>query len=971
MGKRGSHGFVVGVQALACLTEDSLKAVLQRHCVRTLFLFGALLSAPIAGAAETPPAPDYQRAAHAMFEKYCIGCHNSDDREGKLVLESFESLGQGGESGPALIAGDSQNSRIYRVLAGLAKPIMPPEDNPRPGEAEIAALKSWIDSGAAGPPGTKAVEPTLLVPQISPAKTVREPITSLAYSPDGKRLAVGRYGEVELLDADGLKPLRKFTGLPGKVTSIRFSADGSRLLAGSGITGLSGEVHIWSVTDSKPVARLRGHRDMVYAVAISSDGKWIASTGYDRQIVLWDAATGRELRRLTGHNDAVYDLAFSPDGRNLVSASGDATLKLWRVADGERLDTFGQPLKEQYCSLFTPDGRHVLGAGVDNRVRVWQIISPDKPAINPLVVARFAHDAPIVRLAISQDGKRLASVSEDRTVKIWETGEYSPLKVFANQPDLVSAAAFAPGGDRLAVARMDGSLELLNVPAVGPGNAKDDNQPVAAAPSPSDVAVPTDDSASTKPTELNEVEPNDEPAQATKIAAPSVAEGLIHATRPQQQHDVDIYQFEARQGEPWIIEVAAARDKSPLDSRIEVLDAAGQPILRVQLRAIRDSYFQFRSRNSHGDEDYRLHNWSEMRMGDFLYANGEVVKLHTYPQGPDSGFWVYPNAGMRRFAYFDTTPVTHGLGEPCYIVEPHEPGEALTPNGLPVFPVYFENDDDARQQLGTDSKLTFTAPANGKYLVRVTDVRGFQGKDFRYKLIVRRPQPDFSVQLLDKKIQTSPGTGQKFQFKIDRRDGFDDEVRVDIAGLPPGFSSTLPETIEREQFFAFAMLTAEPEAKAPDKSALEKIKITATARVAGKVVTKAVAGPTEIKLADSAPLIAWIAPEGAKSADPRQPVELTIEPGQTIAAEIHVKRQGHKGDVTFGGKGAGFNLPYGVYVDNIGLNGIFVPANAEMRTIYITADSSAPEQTRLFYLRAQQAGNPTTQPVTLHVRRAK
>ena len=773
-----------------------------------------ILTAPVARAAEAPPSPDYKHGAHAMFAKYCIGCHNSDDREGKLVLESFESMQQGGKSGPALIAGDNQSSRIYRVLAGLSKPAMPPEDNPRPSDAEIAALKNWIDAGAPGPSGA-APQPTLIVPTIPAAKNLRQPITSLAHSPDGNQLAVGRYGVVELLDAQQLTPLRKLEGLPGKVTSIHFSMDGTRLLAASGVAGLYGEVQIWNVADGKPVATLRGHRDMVYAVAISTDGKLIASAGYDREIVLWDLATGKEIRRFTGHNDAIYDVAFSPNGHQLVSASGDATLKLWRVDNGERLDTFGQPLKEQYCCLFTPDGRFVFGAGIDNRVRVWQIISADKPAINPLVVARFAHEAPIVRLALSRDGTRLATASEDRTVKLWDTRDYRPLKVFARQPDVVSAAGFAPSGSTLAVARMDGSLELLAVPPVQPATkesqvvklataeiSSSDTLPVASLPAIDEKATGTDES-----------EPNDEPAHANKLATPCVARGVIQATRPGQRADADIFQIEAKRGEPWIIEVRAARDKSLLDSRVEVLDKAGKPMLRLNLRAIRDSYHQFRSRDSRGDDDYRLHNWQEMRIGDYLYSNGEVVRLHSYPQGPDSGFWVYPNAGIKRFAYFDTTPVTHGLGEPCYIVEQHAPGETLTPNGLPVFPVYYENDDDSRQQLGADSRLTFTAPADGTYLVRVTDVRGFKGDKYRYQLSIRRPQPDFAVQLLDMKLDLSPGTGQKLQFKIERQDGFDDEVRVDVAQLPPGFTTTLPTTIEREQYFAAAILEAAPHVK--------------------------------------------------------------------------------------------------------------------------------------------------------------
>jgi hypothetical protein len=117
---------------------------------------GLFASATVACAADGSVVPDYQHGAYALFEKYCISCHNSDDREGQLDLESFESLQHGGKNGPVLVSGNSQKSRIYRVLAGLAKPSMPPTKHPRPNAAEIEKLKAWIDGGAKGPAGAAA-----------------------------------------------------------------------------------------------------------------------------------------------------------------------------------------------------------------------------------------------------------------------------------------------------------------------------------------------------------------------------------------------------------------------------------------------------------------------------------------------------------------------------------------------------------------------------------------------------------------------------------------------------------------------------------------------------------------------------------------------------------------------------------------------------------------------------------------------
>lgn len=77
-----------------------------------------------------------------------------------------------------------------------------------------------------------------------------------------------------------------------------------------------------------------GHSKGVDAVAVSPDGKLVASGGVDSTIVLWEVRTGKALRTLTGHSSGVTSVAFSPDGRRLVSGSWDGTVRLWEVETG-------------------------------------------------------------------------------------------------------------------------------------------------------------------------------------------------------------------------------------------------------------------------------------------------------------------------------------------------------------------------------------------------------------------------------------------------------------------------------------------------------------------------------------------------------------------------------------------------------------------------------------------------------------
>ncbi len=346
-----------------------------------------------AALAESPAAPDYASQVAPIFKKYCAGCHNDDDREGKFSLESYASLQAGGEHGPALLPGDADGSRLIQQLTGIAKPVMPPKDEPRPREEEIAVIKAWIDSGAKGPQGEPPDRFALIVPKI-PAHAKVRPIAAIDTSRDGKSLAVARYESVELykppfdgLSRDGSvatgKPQRVLDGFPGKVTAVHFTPDGSRLVTASGIAGLGGVAAIWNVESGSLIREFEGHRDILYDAELSPDGKTLATCGYDKKIQLWDADNGQPLRTLEGHTGAVYDVAFSPDSRFLVSASADDTCKVWRVDDGMRMDTLPQPLKEEYCCTFSPDGRTIVAGGADNNIRVWKFVSRDKPEINP------------------------------------------------------------------------------------------------------------------------------------------------------------------------------------------------------------------------------------------------------------------------------------------------------------------------------------------------------------------------------------------------------------------------------------------------------------------------------------------------------------------------------------------------------------------------------------------------------------
>ncbi len=941
------------------------------------FVWGLVAGATCFADDAKPVTPDFNTQVAPIFKKYCNGCHNADEKEGGLILESFDAALKGGKRGAVIVPGKSDLSRLVLTVEKKGKPVMPPEGNEGPKADEIAILKAWIDAGAKGPSG-KAPDPTLLVtPKLATKGRVRQPIQALAWSRDFETVAIARQGRAELFrmrPAEGMRGVpdvnpdtlwHELTGLRGVINDIGVAPDLSFAFVAAGEPGVFGEVRLFNLKDGSLIRTIQGHRDAVYAAELSPDGKLLATGSYDQKVKLWNVETGAEVRTLHGHNDAVYDVAFHPSGQILASASGDRTVKLWNVATGERLDTLNQPEKEQYAVAFSLDGKRVVAGGVDKRIRVWDITAGGKEGTNPIAFSRYAHEGGILKLIFSPDGKTLISSAEDRRIKLWETQSFTQLKVLETQPDWPQALAIAPDNSTLLVGRLDGSLHSYTIANVGAGLVT--STPLTGDPIPPFVS----DSAPMQT--VDEVEPNDAFAQAQVVSLPVTVNGKFAAAG-----DRDLFRFEAKAGQVWMLETNAGRKGSLADTKLEVLTPDGRPVQRLVLQAVRETYNEFRPIDSNGP-DIRLKNWEEMDLNQFLYIGGEVLKTFRMPQGPDSGMQMY-NVGGKRLDYFDTSATIHALDEICYIVEPYPVGTKLIDNGLPVFPLNFENDDDGERKLGNDSRLRFTVPADGSYLVKVIDTRSFGGDKHDYSLTIRAPKPDFTPSLAGGKDATvASGSGTRVTFQIDRTDGFDGDVRFDVTGLPEGFSISTPTVVQAGHLQARAALSTSLDAKekAPPKEAWANVKITATAIIHGQAVTKEAGTLGEIKLADKPKFVVFLKPdrqplkvEENKPADspatPDDIPELVIAPGTTITAMLQIERADkfnneQRFDID--------NLPHGVIVDNIGLSGVMIRQGETERQIFLTASSWVPESTRLIYGISQQEGNQASKPVRLIVRK--
>lgn len=923
-------------------------------------LFGVcLVGSSVVGKSDTI---EFGRDVQPILARYCIECHNAQESESNVRLHNYEGVMKGGPDGPIIVPGKSQNSLMIQMVTGQRDPQMPPKDAKQPSRDEISVLQKWIDQGAIGTASLVPLRERLSRMPTSKQRPNTYQITALSLLKD--RPMFGQY------DGLILRTNQWHERLPfdvvGKVTQIRTTKDGRYTVVVAGIPGLGGQAMVLEHSPDSYLLQLKrvieGHSDALYAGVLSPDGRILATAGYDRIVMLWNVQDGQLLRSLEGHNGSIYDLDFDDTGEILASASADETIKIWRVSNGERLDTLGQCEAEQYSVRFDSLRQRVLAAGADKRIRAWKIQSREKPSVSPMLYATFAHEAPITYMELSRDGQFLATAGEDKKVKLWEANDLTPLGQLGSIEDVPSGLVWTQDSQRILLSTLSGGVWQLDRSNLVITNSSSIQQPEATRPESALLARNSDSSESEAPkvVTLQESDSRRGPHNAMELPNNCSVHGVLSDEDVSGDYPGDWYAFHAKANEPWVIEINAARGGAPMDSLLDVLDAKAEPILRTRLQALRESYFTFRGKDSSIADDFRLHRWEDMELNELLYAGGEVVKLWLYPRGPDSGFKVYPGFG-KRFTYFDTTATTHALNEPVWIVRELRDGEAPVPNGLPVFPVYYSNDDDANRVFGTDSKLTFTAKTDGKYLIRVRDSRGASGGKFKYQLSIRPPNPRFEFRLEQKEITLRPGVGTEFSIVVDRFDGFDGDIDVKLGGVPDSVHAQQPLTIQAGQNRAVGMLHA-PD----DLSQIHEFKLSVTCSAIGTNRVKSESKELDVKVnAKPAMRLKVVRKDQGPNDAPLD--ELVIRPGETISALLVIERGENKSDIAFGGDDSGRNLPHGCYVDNIGLSGLLIPAGQSVREFFITAARWVPEQSRYFHLRANVDGSPTTLAILIRV----
>ena len=444
----------------------------------TVFSLGLwVLVFPSSSGAQQEAAVNYSEHVLPILTTHCLGCHNADKKKGDLDLSSYSAAMAGGGSGESAVAGDSGASTLYKVIAHLADPKMPPKKAKIP-DAEIAVIRKWIDGGLIDAPGGKAkkskgpkVDLTLNVsttgkpagPVAMPEDLLLEPaihtvraeaVIALAASPWAPLAAVAGQHQVLLYNTDTLELSGVLPYPERRPAVLRFSRSGSLLLAGGGHGAKLGRVVVWDVRTGDRVFEIGEEFDQVLAADLSPDQTHVALGGPGKLVKIYSTKDGELLHSIKKHTDWVTAMEFSPDGLYLATGDRAGGLHVWEAKTGHIHHSLNGHKGAITDLSWRADSTLVASASEDGQVFLWELANGTK------VKSWQAHPA-AAAVKYSRDG-RLVTCGRDMLTRVWD-GAGTKLKDFEAFTDLALRATFSHDGARVIAGDWTGEIRVWDV----------------------------------------------------------------------------------------------------------------------------------------------------------------------------------------------------------------------------------------------------------------------------------------------------------------------------------------------------------------------------------------------------------------------------------------------------------------------------------------------------------------------------
>lgn len=325
----------------------------------------------------------------------------------------------------------------------------------KPEKIETVVVDDTVEEAdeQTGPPveeEVKKVETVIPTQHHSLLKGHSETVQSLTFLGRGGMLASSSDdGDIRIWNIKKGTTSRTLKGHVGSVHAIVQSHRGGWLASG----GNDAVIVVWNVRNGKPRMQLNGHDLSIYALAASPDGRYLASGGRDQIIIIWNIQSRRKHVELEGHNGDIMALSFSNDSQFLVSGGKDGQMKTWDVRSGQLTSTKHGHLGEVTALAHSPDGKWLASAGKNGLVRVWNRKNWESYSI---------HDAAkkVFSLTFTHDSQKLIAAGSDRAVRIWDVLSGNLDHVLTGHNGMVHAVALSPNGKMMASGGVDKEVRL-------------------------------------------------------------------------------------------------------------------------------------------------------------------------------------------------------------------------------------------------------------------------------------------------------------------------------------------------------------------------------------------------------------------------------------------------------------------------------------------------------------------------------